>query len=303
MSHICLFLMELARLLPQGGTANIFKRRLICSDGGLLFHTTHTHSLLVAVATMDIPRTDSPVCGFEFPSSAPLTCPSPGWIRALPSPDTKPYCSAESDEHDLCSEAEADLASLVHHLDLSIYSGFHNPPSLRFSFSSRASCSSTDSLSTIGYTPRSSILHTPTSSMDFNQFNRRSLPKSRSLASVALSPAARRAAVYIIDDEDVEEAYGGGKISYDMEMGHAEEEEEEEKELHDNPPSRFSIDEEERPLSKRDIWTRSRTMSMTTPLSPIQFPRSSPSYPPSPPPPTPRRSKRKTLLSMLHLAS
>ncbi|KAF8918733.1 hypothetical protein CPB85DRAFT_1249523 [Mucidula mucida] len=203
---------------------------------------------------MDIPRTDSPVCGFEFPSSAPLTCPSPGWIRALPSPDTKPYCSAESDEHDLCSEAEADLASLVHHLDLSIYSGFHNPPSLRFSFSSRASCSSTDSLSTIGYTPRSSILHTPTSSMDFNQFNRRSLPKSRSLASVALSPAARRAAVYIIDDEDVEEAYGGGKISYDMEMGHAEEEEEE-KELHDNPPSRFSIDEEERPLNFGTVRT------------------------------------------------
>ncbi|KAF9031655.1 hypothetical protein BDZ89DRAFT_1063793, partial [Hymenopellis radicata] len=248
---------------------------------------------------MDIPRTDSPVCGFEFPSSAPLTRPSPGWIRALPpsgvASDSKPDFNTESDEHDLCSEAEADLASLVHHLDLSIYSGYHNaPPSLRFSLSSRASCSSVDSLSTIGYTPRSSILHTPTSSMDFNQFNPRSLPKSRSLASVALSPSARRAAVYIVDDEDVEEVYGAAKISYGMEVHHADEakEEEEEEELHDNPPSRFSIDEEERPPSKRDIWTRSRTVSMTAP-SPVPFPRSSPSYPPSPPPPTPGEANAK----------
>ncbi|KAF8900308.1 hypothetical protein CPB85DRAFT_1439593 [Mucidula mucida] len=231
---------------------------------------------------MDIPRTDSPIAGFDFPSSMPLTRPSPGWIRALP--PSMPFIESKPEQCDeLCSEAEADLAALVHHLSF---------PADRSYCHSRSS--SLDTISTIGHSPCSSALHTPSSSMDYH-----SLAKSRSLASLRLSPSARREAVYIVDDDDDEDFEADGvQFPYRMD----------EDDFMLEPPSRFSIDEEERPRSIRGLWTRSRVFSMSSPPTPTSTtptPPMSPIHrvpPPIPPSPTTKRkSKRKTTFSMLSL--
>ncbi|KAF9029163.1 hypothetical protein BDZ89DRAFT_1065692 [Hymenopellis radicata] len=233
---------------------------------------------------MDIPRTDSPIIGFDFPSSMPLTRPSPGWIRALP--HCMPFTDSKPEQCDeLCSEAEADLAALVHHLSF---------PADRHPAYCHSRSSSLDTISTIGHSPCSSALHTPSSSMDYH-----SLVKSRSLASLSFSPSARREAVYIVDDDDDEDFEAiGVQFPYRMVDN-------------DEPPSRFSIDEEERPRNIRGLWTRSRVFSMSSPPTPMSTtptpPRSPlhrvpPPIPPSPPSPaTKRKSKRKTTFSMLSM--
>lgn len=256
---------------------------------------------------MDIPRTDSPIFGFDAPSPTPLTCPAPGWRRALPHAAPASDCDAdESDE--LCAAAEAELESLVHHLN---FPGFTARLSHRSSVDSVAS--SSYSSSTVCYTPSSSVLHTPNSSVDC-QFNPHSLAKSRSFAKLSVSSSARRAAVYIVDDDDEDGADWGVQFPYGMEE--EEEDEESARDLRAEPSSRFSFDEDDfdRPRSTniRDLWTRSRAVSMSAPQSPPSpqrhnFPRLPPPLPVTPPSPTvtQKKNKRKTtfsMLSMLHIS-
>ncbi|KIY63967.1 hypothetical protein CYLTODRAFT_413657 [Cylindrobasidium torrendii FP15055 ss-10] len=263
---------------------------------------------------MDIPRTDSPVTGFyEFDSPMPLTRPSPGWTRALSNsmPNDDDYTDDEDNMEEEW-ETTAEIQSLVHNLFLP--SSSQDYSSKRSSVSSRAS--SLDSSSTICFTPCSSTLHTPSSSVDLS--NRMS--KSRSLASLSLCPSARRAAVYILDDDEeqqmVEFPSYSEKIQDILSPVPSEDE------ASPDPPSRFSIDEEERPrLNIRDIISRTRAISMSaprplpttpstdTPTRPaFQFPQmASPQMPMSAalPPPTPttaKKSKRKTVLSFFNLS-
>ncbi|KAK0489515.1 hypothetical protein EDD18DRAFT_1189628 [Armillaria luteobubalina] len=234
---------------------------------------------------MDIIRPDSPIQGFPTVPSAspnPLVRPSPDWVRAL-AMQTPDQADPDAPDDVLGSEAEADLVSLVHHL--SFPSHWDDATAYSPTLSSRIS---TDSLLTVAHSPSSagSSSHT--------------LVKTRSLASLCLSPSGKREAVYIVEDDDEDD--DGMDTVEDFTRGWAYSCEEE------MLPSRFSMDEDDyipspqptSPISTRfsvrPIWpTRSRAVSFST-----HPPPPPPPMPPSlPPSPSSKKSKRKTTLSVL----
>ncbi|KAK0203928.1 hypothetical protein DFS33DRAFT_845253 [Desarmillaria ectypa] len=236
---------------------------------------------------MDIARADSPIQGFPTapsPSPDPLVLPSPDWVRALAS-QTPENPDPDAPDDVLGIEAEADLVSLVHYL--SFPSNWDDATAYSLTLSSRIS---TDSLLTIAHSPSSATSSSHT------------LVKTRSFASLSLSPSGKREAVYIVEDDDedddgmdtVQDFTGGWAYSCEEEM----------------PPSRFSMDEDDyipslqpaSPISTRfsvrPTWSvRSRAVSFSThPPPPPPMPLS---LPPSPSAMASKKSKRKTTLSVL----